>query len=860
MLHTLIFVLLFHGTIQTPHADPTGKDLQNAVFEFETFYDAAKKSNDSALMEKALHLAVQSRLLAKKAEEPIEAEFAFYQAKALRELGRYRGARFWFIEAAKAFDRLEKPGDAFWCYNAGGLMYMAMADFAAALDAYQKALDRVEEDQPEQLVTVHGNMAATYSRLGSYQLARDHLDRAMAHLDQRTNVDDAAKIRVESARLFRLEGRYRTCLELAREAAKPLDRKQHPSRLVAVLGEQAQCLMGLDRYQEADKTITEALEINAPLPETGDTFHLWNIQAESKLNLKHFTQAADAAQKALKGFAKTGEDAGFEQSLWLLARIAEAEQDPERAEQTYERLLQQLEERRQRYRGDFLLDYQGPRHPFYQSYIHFLMNRRRASPNADHALKALQLVERLRSGTSLEKLQLGSQLRLYDETREQHDSEPIYQATFEELMRGRLEGDKPSAQLEKAFRQVLARWETQRNQPQKLVPDRRNHVLPDQVLGNDEVLLYFELGKTESYAWLVKKDEFLAFSLPSQTIIEQQALSYLKYAGKRPGTTNRRAVFIQAQRLGELLFKSLMPHLKTSRILVIGDDILHRIPLAGLINPDSDNMSFLGERFQFVRLPSANYLNVLRQKAQPAPGDPRKVAVVADPVYEWNDKRLPPLPEERQRGAAHGTPPLNDRRLLKRLVFSSAEAESIKKLFKEENVLDARGFNASTELFKGQKLKDYSIIHIAAHGLPYLFHSQFSCLALSMYDKTGNPQQGFLSAYQIEGMQLNADLVFLSACESGLGKESASEGILGLPQAFLNAGSDRVITTLWPIGDNQTTVRFATDFYQAYKAYNGDASLALQKAQEEMRSSGLTSPYYWAGFVLIGDPKRNLSE
>jgi CHAT domain-containing protein len=94
--------------------------------------------------------------------------------------------------------------------------------------------------------------------------------------------------------------------------------------------------------------------------------------------------------------------------------------------------------------------------------------------------------------------------------------------------------------------------------------------------------------------------------------------------------------------------------------------------------------------------------------------------------------------------------------------------------------------------------------------------------------------------------------VVLSACETGLGREVAGEGLIsGLPRAFLAAGSRRVLVSLWPVGDRESR-ELMTAFYRGLAERKLAPARALQEAQAELRRQG-RPPYAWAGFLLLGD-------
>jgi CHAT domain-containing protein len=108
--------------------------------------------------------------------------------------------------------------------------------------------------------------------------------------------------------------------------------------------------------------------------------------------------------------------------------------------------------------------------------------------------------------------------------------------------------------------------------------------------------------------------------------------------------------------------------------------------------------------------------------------------------------------------------------------------------------------------------------------------------------------------YEIFNLKLNADLVVLSACETGLGKETRGEGLVGLTQAFFYAGTSSLVVSLWKVQD-RSTGDLMVRFYRNLNNPSLNKSQALRQAQLEMiRKGDFSHPYYWAGFVLMGKP------
>ena len=129
----------------------------------------------------------------------------------------------------------------------------------------------------------------------------------------------------------------------------------------------------------------------------------------------------------------------------------------------------------------------------------------------------------------------------------------------------------------------------------------------------------------------------------------------------------------------------------------------------------------------------------------------------------------------------------------------------------------------------------------------------FSSLVLSTVDEKGLPQDGFLRANDIYNLNLPAEVVVLSACQSGLGKEIKGEGLVGLTRGFMYAGAPRILVSLWSVSDEGTS-ELMSRFYRRMLDGGQRPAAALRAAQIEMsRDVRWRSPYYWAAFTLQGE-------
>jgi CHAT domain-containing protein len=160
------------------------------------------------------------------------------------------------------------------------------------------------------------------------------------------------------------------------------------------------------------------------------------------------------------------------------------------------------------------------------------------------------------------------------------------------------------------------------------------------------------------------------------------------------------------------------------------------------------------------------------------------------------------------------------------------------------------GADADESHLKSLDLSKFKYIHFATHGFVNTYNSGLSGLALTNASKTG--EDNILYTSEIYNLNLKADLVCLSACETGLGQNAPGEGLIGLGRAFFYSGAHNLLVSLWKVPDESTS-QFMIDFYQKFFNPDGHFSTSLRQAKLKMiKTPSYQNPYYWAPFILIG--------
>jgi len=245
----------------------------------------------------------------------------------------------------------------------------------------------------------------------------------------------------------------------------------------------------------------------------------------------------------------------------------------------------------------------------------------------------------------------------------------------------------------------------------------------------------------------------------------------------------------------------------------------------------------------------------LRQRSGPL------VAILADPVFDASDPRVrqsgssPPSKSDPTLGSlAYALPDFGITRL-ERLPFSREEALAIQELrHRSGDVLSVLDFTANRQVLDDERWRHAPILHFATHALMDDRQPELSGLVFSQVNPDGTPRtDGFLQLQEIAGLDLEADLVVLSACHTALGQNLRGEGLVGLTRGFMYAGASGVVASLWKV-DDAITAELMKHFYTNLLQHGMGPSAALRAAQNEIRSrQEWSEPYYWAGFVFQGD-------
>jgi CHAT domain-containing protein len=381
------------------------------------------------------------------------------------------------------------------------------------------------------------------------------------------------------------------------------------------------------------------------------------------------------------------------------------------------------------------------------------------------------------------------------------------------------------------------------------------------VLDNTTVLLEYALGEENSYLWAVTKNECLAYKLPPLKEVVKKVESYLAVIAPNPANSPK----FDGKNLYDVLLNPASKALqRKTNLIIVPDGILHYLPFEALVSHlENDAPQYLIESFNISYSPSASVLGLVKsQKRISAQKNRRELLAFGDPIFgdeTTTAKRDTAAPdttagdtvavEFTERG-------LYEERGFKfnRLQHTAAEIEKIAAripIDKKQIYLRAE---AKEERAKAERLNQYRILHFATHGVLDEQTPDRSSIVLTLDNDPA--EDGFLQMKEIFNLKLDADLVVLSACQTGKGKLLRGEGVIGMARAFMYAGARSLVVSLWPVND-RSTADFMASFY-GYMQRDKAKNEALRQAKLDMIKSAdaaLRHPYFWAPFVLMGENK-----
>jgi CHAT domain-containing protein/Tfp pilus assembly protein PilF len=770
--------------------------------------------------------------------------------------GKLVEAREWFERALPLWDRVSLPLGASLTLNNLGIMLRQSGDYDAARQSYLRALAIAER------IDDQGAAALALSNMGVVMDALGRTREAIAYYRRGTRIFEQLKSPVNQGRSLLSQARAEWAIGIpaalthARQAVAligggSLIAAGDATLLIArLLDQQGQRAAAGDEYQRA---LALYRKVGTARGEA-DALHAIGVSLSGGVDTVTPLGHLDEARAIRKRLGLRAPEAETLMEIGRLRRrrgeLAEAQEAMASAIAIVEDIQSTVFERQLR------TSYLAAVMRYFADYTGVLIDRHAQDPNGGFAALAFQAAERAKARGVIERIQErqliaspSAPAELLNRYRElgrvvSYWSMQLFQQADSAKAAGASGSTAESLDAARAAHRALE-GDIRRADPryrQLMQPESIDLAALQRMLGDDTVLVKFFLGDRESYAWAVTATQLTAVRLRARRTIESHAREFARLSSLNPeepanaGIGARRDA--HREELTRLLLAPLRPVLAARRLVIVADGALHAVPFSALSRPGRQTL--IGSTHEVVVSPSATLHAWLENERQSRVPAPRTVAAIGDPVFGPSDTRV-----TRRTGA----PPAQASRRLSRLPSTRGEVAHLLSL-KPGNSLSALDFEASRALLPS--LPHYRYVHFATHAIDDEARPELSGIVLSLVDRQGRPQDGFLRLNDIVSLNLRAELVVLSACQTAAGRLAAGEGVISLAQAFFYGGALRVLATLWPVTDD-ATAEMMRHYYAALFTRGESPAAALRSAQAAMRGQArFRDQFYWSGFVLQG--------
>jgi CHAT domain-containing protein len=367
------------------------------------------------------------------------------------------------------------------------------------------------------------------------------------------------------------------------------------------------------------------------------------------------------------------------------------------------------------------------------------------------------------------------------------------------------------------------------------------------IADDDTLLLEYLLGPEKSYVWVVTRSGITSHELPSQTVITDAVKKVYDLLKEPPKSETNNNLDQATKELAQLILSPVADQLQKQRIIVAADGALNYIPFQ--ILPGPGNAEPLVSQREIINVPSASILGELRKEASRRGVRGKVLAAFGNPVFAEQAKN-------EQVASNRGIEIKDDSgnpASLGRLFYSAREIENLREVASESKTFAATEREATRDQLLKLDLSQFAILHFATHGWLRPGSPENSGLYLSTINTEGQTVEGFVGLQDIYSLRAPVDLVVLSACQTGLGKDIRGEGLIGLTRGFMYAGATSVVASLWKVED-EATAELMKIFYTEMLKNGKTPAEALRLAQNSIRQRPpWSAPHYWAGFTLQGE-------
>ena len=793
-------------------------------------------------------------------------------------LGDFRKALEYFSQALELRRALGQLREESIGLNNIGRVHDLLGEAQKALDYHRQALQirRALGDRIMEAASLN-NIGLVYGWLGEKGTALEHYQQALElfRAANDRNLEATALNNIGGFHLNTLKD-YKTALDYYTRSLEIRRALGQPIELAIVLDNIGHLYNTSGDSRKALEYHREALTIRQKTGHRlGEAVSLNNMGA-AHYSSGELSTALDYFNHALKLFRSLGDRTREAVALYGLAMIQRDRGSLDQSRAWMEASLNIVESLRSGVASQHLrASYLAQKQDYYEFHLDLLMRLHQREPAKAHNLAAFQVSERARARSLLELLaeaRIDVEQGISPELKQRERAAHLGIARVQGQLIQAYSQAQPDQSKTAALEEELKRADAEREQLRAEIRQRHPRYADLQypaapkleevqsLLDDRTVLLEYALGQQSSLLFAVTKKDFLVVRLPSASALGAEVEALRAVITSRP----QRSDFEKQIKHSRKLFRDLLePASKLlvgkQRLIIVPSGILYYLPFEALLTNGQEKalatvtpaqLPYLVRDYAISYVPSAAVLASLRNRPPAKSTAGKSFLAFADPVY-GNFTESPLSSAQPSHSTAFG-----DQRpwQLDRLIESRREVEQISALFPQDQVSLLLGEQASEENAKTiGRFNRSRFVHFATHGLLNEEKPSYSGLILNL-DRQKQSEDGLLQAYEIFNLKLNADLVVLSACETGLGKEVKGEGLVGLTHAFFYAGTPSLVVSLWKVQDRSTADLMVNLYQEIGRTQN--KSEALRQAKLRLIQQGrYAAPYYWAPFVLTGDPE-----
>ncbi len=760
-----------------------------------------------------------------------------------------------------------------------GFIEFRKADWEACIRYLSQAYPLLDEQaEPVEMGRIASGLGASFKELGSFEIAVTQYQRALELYRRGENRDGIAYATHALGLVSFLSGdlnQAKSYLEQALDAYK-----NQAAGIASVREILGRVYIERGEYAAALKDLESALQIYTKANNPNEAARVIALLGQTYHRQGLWKRGRDYYKKALEAFVSQQDRVNQSAVYYALGKLEMNLRDYDSANEHLRQSIDVTEGvRLVSTSTDLMSAFSASVQERYEAYIECLMKLHDRQPTRGFAVKAFETSELGRARTLSEMLlAMQSNVAPGVEPKLAARQKSLQQALRKKendrigLLAHAAQREKIEA-LEKDIALLEADYEKVRETIHKRFPAYDEITRPtawdlgrirEKVLADDDaVLLEYILGAENSYAWTITRDEFTSFKLGPQEKINDAVRRVYELLSNSPSAGSEAELREAIANLSDLVVAPVGNALNKKRIILVADGPLNYIPFQLLLG----NSEPLIAKYEIVNAPSASTLGQLREEKQQRRPGTKVLAAFGDPVFPSNYSQFKDSnandfvavanPTEWQQ--AERSVDLDadkfDPNSIQPLLYSRVELKNLTEIAGPKSVV-MRGFAASRATLDGIDLSQYSILHFATHGVLDPKKPEHSGIFLSMVDTTGRPQNGFITMQDVYRLHAPVDLVVLSACRTGLGKDVKGEGLIGLTRGFMYAGASSVVASLWKV-DDEATAELMKLFYTNMLQKGMRPAEALRDAQNALRQNpAWQSPHFWAGFILQGEFKE----